>query len=63
MKDPMMIQHQAYLKDLENVVKTNGRGAEWVNMERFASANGRVKTVFVVFVVIVTLLPWGAIPV
>ncbi len=61
MKDPMMIQHQAYLNDLESAAKASLPTWERALTKPSPFASGRGKMLFVAFLAIVVPLPWDAI--
>ena len=58
MKDPMMIQHQAYLSDLEKLAETTCKGTDRTNPDASFRLNYRGGLVAGAFVTFLAIVPW-----
>lgn len=63
MKEPMMIQHQAYLNDLESMAKATHKRS-LLALDGLASNSKVHGTIFVAaFIAIIAFVPWTVVPI
>ncbi|OSQ41941.1 hypothetical protein MGEO_20885 [Marivita geojedonensis] len=60
MKDPIMIQHQAYLSDLEKLAETTCKGTERVNPVASYRLNHRGGVIVAAFITFLAIVPWNS---